>query len=739
MRRARKAIQAAVKPSDLAPIAIVADLAISAAAADQPGPRTFEVVAYTGGELRVAGYHLPVVVDLKGLSAAKSIIANLDHDRQQRVGHVTKFENDKSQVKLTGQISARTPAAEEVLGSYDQGFPWQASIEALPAQLVEIGAGVTVEINGRTFQGPIFHAKKSKLRGFAFVTQGADDNTSVKIAAAASDAQQDDAMPPFEKWILAFGFDSVDELNDKQKAALRTKYDAEVKAAATDTGSAGRRAKPKARPQLEDDDPPPGTAFDIDELRAAHSEHLAAIEATLFEHEDAIADKKALAKIKAEALKTARELKAQAIREEWAPTRYEVEAIKAAAKVEVELIRAERPTGPAIHSASANLSERVIEAAMCQTLRIDGTDEAYDDATNQAAHTQFRGRMGLQQLLILAAVANGMTLRAGDKIHNGNLREALQFACTPLICGGFSTLSLPGLLSNVANKEILMGYKEEDQTWREIAVVKSVSDFKQTTSYRLLDNMEFEPIGPTGKIKHGTLGEESYTRQAKTYAKMYSLTRDHFINDDLEALQEIRTRVGAGGAKKLNNVFWTRFLDNASFFTSARGNYITGATTNLGIDGVGLEAGVTAFRKMRTTAADGKKRIGGRPSILLVPPELEFIATRLYASVAVNTGGAATATSVPDANIHANKYRPVVCDWLSDADFTGNSATAWYLFRDLGQGAAMAVSFLNGVQEPTVESADADFSQLGVDFRGYFDFGCDLAEPLAGLKSKGAA
>ena len=74
---------------------------------------------------------------------------------------------------------------------------------------------------------------------------------------------------------------------------------------------------------------------------------------------------------------------------------------------------------------------------------------------------------------------------------------------------------------------------------------------------------------------------------------------------------------------------------------------------------------------------------------------------------------------------------------LSDADYTGNSATAWYLFGELLK--PVAVSFLNGNQNPTVESADADFSTLGVQFRGYHDFGVDLAEWLSGTKSKGAA
>ena len=49
------------------------------------------------------------------------------------------------------------------------------------------------------------------------------------------------------------------------------------------------------------------------------------------------------------------------------------------------------------------------------------------------------------------------------------------------------------------------------------------------------------------------------------------------------------------------------------------------------------------------------------------------------------------------------------------------------------------VSFLNGQESPTVESAEADFNTLGVQFRGYHDFGCDAADYLCGVMSKGAA
>ncbi|VTS01580.1 Uncharacterized protein OS=Isosphaera pallida (strain ATCC 43644 / DSM 9630 / IS1B) GN=Isop_2434 PE=4 SV=1 [Gemmata massiliana] len=304
---------------------------------------------------------------------------------------------------------------------------------------------------------------------------------------------------------------------------------------------------------------------------------------------------------------------------------------------------------------------------------------------------------------------------------------------------------MSGILGNVANKELLSGYVEEDMTWKEIAAVKSVSNFQQVTSYRMLDDMEYEELGPDGKIKHGTAGQESYTRQAKTYAKMFALTRTDIVNDDLGAFDDLRTRLGRGSSKKFNKIFWAKFINNGSFFTAGRTNYISGATTNLGTDGVGLGLAVQAFRKMKSPTADGTKAVnadtqnpvgsapGGRPEILLVPPELEGNAEVIYRNQ--NLGAVANAS----ANIYQNKYRPVVAWQLSDPGYTGYSTTAWHLLNNPAYLAAMVVSFLNGNMSPTVESADADFDELGVRFRGYHDFGCDQAEYLAGVKSKGAA
>lgn len=693
--------------------AITAPVEIKAAEGEGESqkPATFSIIAYNGGELRTPAYMqrygMPVVIDLQGMVYAQSITANMDHDATQRVGHITEKTNDGKQLILAGVVSGTGPAAQEVVANSRLDYPWQASVEALPTvPLEEVKAGQSVSVNGRTIQGPVLIARKSRLYGVAFLARGADETTSVSIAASAANPDKELSVE-FQDWIKAMGFDPA-ELSQVQSDALQKKYAAEIKA----SGAGAPEIKAS-------------TAFDLDGLKVAYAKHEAAIEATAFEFAGKVEAAK-LAEIKAGAFGSAYNLKKEALDQEWAPTRFEVEAIKAAYEFKASCLESSRPVGPAIHASSKDFSGEVIEAALSNTLGLE-VEKTYKPEVLDNAHRNFRN-LGLQELIVVAATANGYQGRQG--VRTDNLRELLQFSMSPIHASSSSVVSLSGILSNVANKMLLEGFMEEDQTWRELADVRSVSDFKTVTSYRMLDEMEYEKLGANGEIKHGKVGEETFTRSADTYAKMFALTRKQIINDDLGAFDDLRTRLGRGAARKFRRLFWETFINNSSFFTSARGNYFVGGTSNLGTDGVGLQTGITTYRKLKS---GDKKQVGvgslGAPSMLLVPPELEFAAEKLFVSGNLST--------VQDDNIHRNKYRPVVVNELSDSDYTGYSATAWYLFGSLLK--PVVVSFLNGQQNPTVESADADFNTLGVQFRGYHDFGVDMAEYLSGVKSKGAA
>jgi len=191
-------------------------------------------------------------------------------------------------------------------------------------------------------------------------------------------------------------------------------------------------------------------------------------------------------------------------------------------------------------------------------------------------------------------------------------------------------------------------------------------------------------------------------------------------------------KLGRGSGLKINDVFWTTFMNNSAFFAAANNNYLEGADTVLSIDG--LTKAEVAF--MDQVDTDGKP-IGIMPAIALVPTALSAIGTQLYKSMELRD--TTSSTKYPVANPHQGKFRVEVSRYLSNSKYTGYSSKAWYLLADPNDLPVIEVAFLNGQESPTIETADADFNVLGVQMRGYHDFGCALQDPRGGTKSKGEA
>jgi hypothetical protein len=685
-------------------------------------PKRFSILAYSGGTLPVDGFPHPVVVDLAGLELPGSIPILIDHTKsvEATLGLTDNIHNDGTKLTLAGTVTGQSALAQQVLAQAAAGHTWQASIGAMVIESEDVPAGQTATANGQTFVGPLVIARRSVLRETSVLPMGADSTTSVNLAASARRFLKGSAAMSFEDYVKSLGLDAA-TLTPEAAAALQTGF-------AATQAPAPMAAAPVA---------PPAVALAMPTAAAQVSLDLTA---SLAEGRKQIAAQfRKSAEIQAKAAGHPL-IAAKAIEDDWSIEKVELEVIKASMTSGKT-----RPTS-FTKTQNENVSQpKMIEAAVCMSRGIKGTEKTFDDMTLQAAHSQFRGQIGLQQIFLMAAAQSGLGVGVGDRLTRSLMTDILRQVRNAQSAGhgneiqaAFSTASLPGILSNIANKELLMGYEDTDTAWTEISDVKSCSDFKTVTSYRLLDNMEYEELGPGGRIKHGVIGEETFTRSVKTYAKMFSLTYQMITDDDLGAFDDIRTRLGKGSLRKLKRIIWTAFLSNhTTFWTTARTNYIEGATTNLGTDGVGLAAAVLAYRQRKSPLITGQPEtsrvtLGGRPTKLVVPPELETIADQLY--TARNTN----AVKAADVNTHANKYRPIVVNELSDSSYGGGySSTAFYVFGD--DEKPVVTSFLNGKQTPTVESADADFDTLGVEFRGYHDFGSSQSEYMAGVKSKGAA
>ena len=411
-----------------------------------------------------------------------------------------------------------------------------------------------------------------------------------------------------------------------------------------------------------------------------------------------------------------RDLEARAIREGWDATR-----------CELEVLRASRPKAPAAHVPTNLVTDGVLQAACMLSGRIHQPERFCEEQDLDAASKRFGQTLGLQELLLEAAWANGYsgrTFRDWSAVMDAAFGRGIEAAG--------STVSIGGILSNVANKFLLDGFNSVERTWRNIAAIRSVTDFKTVTSYRLTGNDQYERVAPGGEIKHGTLGEETYTNKADTYALMLAIDRTDIINDDLGAITTVPRKLGAGSGKTINDIFWKTFLANSAFFAAGNNNFISGADTALGIDGL-TKAEVTF---MDQVDSDGKP-LGVMPAILLVPTALSAMGSQLFKSMELRDNG--SSAKYPVSNPHQGKFRVEVSRYLSNAAYPGNSSKAWYLLAGAEDLPVIEVAFLNGQEAPTIETAEQSFNRLGIQMRGYHDFGVALQDPRGGVKAKGEA
>jgi hypothetical protein len=611
------------------------------------------------------------------------------------------------------------------------------------------------------------------------VPRGADDQTIVSIAAsAARHHQQGDLSMPsikaqitFEEWIEAIGV-TADDLaaNPELEKRLRGKYDEAMKGVSEKPAEAADDEEfPPKKPEEEippaqgadDETPVPPKKpdeeemqarqrFDLDVIRAKFDdsmEELGILYAKYEDNEDL--PKKDLRAVQAGMKNDMRAMKAKAISGRWAGPRFGAECKAIHAKAELELVRKSRPKGPAIQVSRGDpeLTTDILSAAVLETggysLRkletdTDGRDKVtvieaaqnmYPERVLDAAHKKFKGRIGLQRLLIEAAQMNGWN----GRFLADAPQECMRYAFAPPIQAGPSTADMSGLLSNIANKFLLQGFFFVEQVWRDIATIEPVNDFKTRYSYRLTGAEEFKIVPPSGELKHGTLGEEAFTNRADTYGLMLNVTRTDIINDDLGAITTVPKKLGLGAGLSMNKVFWTKFLGQIStLFTGARLNYQSGASTVLGIDS--LSAAETLFMNLKD--ANGEP-IGHTPTILLTGTALSTQAAKIFKDTEIRKTGTGSDTYTT-GNPHSGKFRQVVSRYVGNSAYTGYTTTGWGIFADPQDVAVMEMCFLNGNESPTVEQAIADFNQLGIQMRAYLDFGCNTQDYRGACWSAGA-
>ena len=299
--------------------------------------------------------------------------------------------------------------------------------------------------------------------------------------------------------------------------------------------------------------------------------------------------------------------------------------------------------------------------------------------------------------------------REGLKANFGDNMELARAAIN-------STSTFPAIMSNLANKSVMVGFNEAETTYQIWAGKGSNRDFKEAARYALSEagNLELVPEG--GQFKQDSLGEASARTKVATYGKLFSLTRQAIINDDLGLFSKIATKYGSAAKRLVNKMVYAQLTGNVkmqdkiALFDSKHGN-VAGTGEALSVKAI-AEA-ITAMRRQK--GIKGESTLNITPKYLVVPPELEMTAYQIVNSTAAVDG-------VNSGVINPYKGRFIV---VSDAELT--DPDAWYLVADATQHDTIDVTYLNGVETPRLETRQG-FEVDGIEYKVAFDVGVDAID-----------
>lgn len=335
---------------------------------------------------------------------------------------------------------------------------------------------------------------------------------------------------------------------------------------------------------------------------------------------------------------------------------------------------------------------------------------------------EFRG-MSLIDLAREALTRRGVQVRGLDRMdiagqamtHRANYQTTSDFAI---------------LLENTMHRILRAAYALQVDTWSRWCGIGTVSDFRAHNWYRIGSLTEFESLNEHGEFKNkGIPDGEKSTYQVTTKGNIIPVTRQVIVNDDLGAMTRLTSMMGRAAKLSIEKAVYALLGQNSGLgptqsdsqplFHSNRANVGSGAAISV--------ASIDADRVILASQKDpnGVDFIDLRPDVLLVP---------------IGIGGEARvindAQYDPDtANKlqRPNKVRGLFRDIVDTPRLSG---TRRYMFADRNTAPVVLVSFLEGQQEPVLETRDG-WRIDGVELKGRLDFGVDVVDYRGAVTNAG--
>jgi hypothetical protein len=642
--------------------------------------RTVEVVVATEQPVRVYDWRRDMVINevllLSGLKPLPRQVPFLDtHSRwsmADMLGSLRDFRTEGDQVLATAHFSE---SAEQAWTLAREGHLTDVSVGYQVEKFVWVEEGKTAKVDGRDFTGPVRVVTRWRIKEVSAVPIGADDKAKVRAQADSPKQEEGTMDPKLRKFLESRGLAKDATEQEAWEFLERMELPREPENPTDPPPDASQRQAAAGDPPNQDDDAVQQAAREaaIAAVRA-EQERIFEIRAMCRQHglpddqvDQMISDSLTVDQARAKVL----EHLSQAGAQTQGGAGYR---------------------GPVEFGADATDKFR---AAARDAIMLRAGVEVAEPA--EGADSELRGYTLLEM--------------ARECLRRATPTARIPWNPLELVGRAITTSDLPYILGNIANKSLLVGWDEAEETWPLWMATGSVNDFKTHTAVGEGEFDDLEEVKEEGEYKYGKPAEHFEQYAIATYGKLFAISRQAIINDDLNVLTDRPAHMGRAAARKVGDVAYAVVTANATMgdgialFASAHNNLLTAAA--LSKDSLGAALKAMALQK----GPNNKATLNIQAKYVIAPVALQSDHETFFNTTRIGE----TSGTIYDNPYAGNKLTRVYEPRLDD-----DSATAWYLAG--AKGKTIKVFFLNGVQKPYTESKEG-WTVDGVEYKVRIDAG----------------
>jgi HK97 family phage prohead protease len=337
------------------------------------------------------------------------------------------------------------------------------------------------------------------------------------------------------------------------------------------------------------------------------------------------------------------------------------------------------------------------------------------------AACEFRG-------MSMLALASEMLVRSGQRDVHRLTADQIFTACAwnsgARSMGGLHTASdFPELLLGAGQRYLLDQFQAAASVIKLLSRERTANDFRDISGLQLSAGGVLEQVAEAGEYKRGTFAERKETYRVTTFGKIFGLSRQAIVNDDLHAFTDANQKLARAAAEQEAQLFADLVNSNPvmgdtkTLFHSGHGNL---AGSGGAPDVTTLDAARLAMRSQKDP--DGVTPLAAVPKYMLASPKRETVIEQLLVAT-INP------TQATDTNPFNGKLTPLIDPRLT--------ADPWYLFADPTALPVLEHAYLQGRSGPEIfikEGWDVD----GTEFKVRLDFGAGVVDFHGAYKNPGA-